>query len=64
VIYSYEIDGTTFEGRSRKPFIWYKSAERYTAYFLPGSRITIRVKPDNPSISTILSEDQDALKLK
>jgi hypothetical protein len=64
VIYSYVIDGTTFEGRSRKPFIRYKSAGEYTAHFPQGSRITIRVKPDHPSISTILSQDQEALKLK
>jgi hypothetical protein len=54
VIYSYVLDGTTFEGRSRKPFIRYKSAREYTAHFPRESRITIRVKPDHPSISTIL----------
>jgi hypothetical protein len=64
VIYSYVVDGTTFEGRSRKPFIRYKSAGEYTAHFPQGSKITIRVRPDHPSISTILSQDQEALKLR
>jgi hypothetical protein len=64
VIYSYVVDGTTFEGKSRKPFIRYKSAGEYTGHFPQRSRITIRVKPDYPSISTVLSQDQEALKLK
>ena len=32
VIYSYVVDGTTFEGRSRKPFIRYKSEGIYGAF--------------------------------
>jgi hypothetical protein len=64
VIYNYVVDGATFEGRSRKPFIRYKSAKEYTGHFPNGSRVMIRVKPNQPSISTILSQDQEALKLK
>jgi hypothetical protein len=38
VIYSYVVDGATFEGSSRKPFIRYKSAKEYTCHFPNGSR--------------------------
>ena len=64
VIYNYAVDGTTLEGKSTKPFVRYESARQYTAHFPKGRKIAVRVKPDEPSKSTILSKDQESPKLK
>ena len=58
LIYTYEIDGHIFGGRSEKPFISPNSAQNYVADFPIGSRLIIRTKPGTPEVSVVLDSDQ------
>ena len=60
VVYSYDVDGESFDGENSKPFLWSKSAQRYIARFPEKSRITIRLKPADPKTSVFRDDDQSA----
>jgi hypothetical protein len=63
VAYSYEVDGSSFEGTNQKPFVLLGSAKRYVTHFPTQSQIKIRVKPGNPSTTVIRNQDQPSLKV-
>jgi hypothetical protein len=63
VAYSYEVDGSPFEGSDKKPFVLLDSAKGYVTHFRPQSQVKIRVKPGNPSTTVIRNQDQPSLKM-
>jgi hypothetical protein len=60
LVYSYDVDGETFDGENSKPFLWSTSAQQYIARFPEKSRITIRLKPGDPKTSVFRDDDQSA----
>jgi len=60
--YTYSIDGETHLGSNVKPFIVSNSARKYAEQFPKGKRITVRVKPSNPSFS-VLVDSENAVEI-
>jgi hypothetical protein len=58
LVYLYKIDNETYSGSESIPFIWRSSAEGYARDQARGGVLTVRVKPGDPEISILRSEDQ------
>jgi hypothetical protein len=58
VYYEYRVDGEIYTGADEKPFLFHDSGKDYVARFLPGTEITIRLKPSDPSVSFLREADQ------
>lgn len=50
VVYTYSVDGDHYGGTDRKPFVFWEIAEINAKGFSPGSEITVRVRPGDPSV--------------
>jgi hypothetical protein len=51
VFYKYYVDGVSYADVHNKAFLLPSSAKFYANQFVPGSEISIRVKPGNPAVS-------------
>ena len=58
VYYTYRVDSELYTGINEKPFISPSSGEDYVSRFVPGTEFDVRVKPEDPSVSTVREEDQ------
>lgn len=59
--YNYRVNGELYTGLHEEPFLLADSLKQYAARFREGSKLTIRVKLENPEISTVLEDDQTPL---
>lgn len=53
VVYTYSFNGDHYGGTDTKPFLFKQIAEINTKEFPSGKEITVRVNPDNPSVSVL-----------
>jgi Protein of unknown function (DUF3592) len=49
--YKYRVNGELYTGLHEEPFLLSDSRTEYAARFRAGSKLLIRVKPDNPQVS-------------
>jgi len=58
VYYTYRVDGELYTGTNEKPFISPSSGEEYIGRFAPGTEFSVRVKPQDPTVSIVREGDQ------
>jgi hypothetical protein len=58
IYYKYRVNDELYVGIHEKGFVSHTSGEDYAANYAPGREIKIRYKPEAPSVSVVLEEDQ------
>ena len=58
IIYSYRFEGELYTGLHEQSFFLSQSMADYTARFSNGRKFVVRVKPNEPDVSTVRDEDQ------
>jgi hypothetical protein len=53
VDYLYQVDGERFAGSSKIPFLFQSNAKICRKQFVTGTKITVRVKSGDPSVSVL-----------
>ena len=59
VNYTYSLGEKTYKGTNVKPFVKSNSASKYAAQFPKRRKISVRVKPSDPSFSVLLDSENN-----
>ncbi|MGO8797217.1 MAG: DUF3592 domain-containing protein [Candidatus Sulfotelmatobacter sp.] len=60
LVYSYRFQGELYTGDHEQSFVLGRSLPDYVKRFGKGSRLAVRVKPEDPEVSVVRNEDQGA----